>query len=116
MNLIVYYGDRIHLCTVLEGLSEFESLFRKSRPTKSIKHHSHQVAQCSASRPIRLLEGHRSQAIGILLKTLHVDLDEITQAIVTMETGLVDVTSLKSLNEMVSAGFSTYSLTEMFVV
>ena len=88
---------------VLEGLSDFESLFRKSRPTKSIKHHSHQVAQCNASRPIRLLEGHRSQAIGILIKTLHVDLDEITQAIVTMETGLVDVTSLKSLNEMVSA-------------
>ena len=100
-----YYDGCIHLHAVVEGLSEFESLFRKSKQTQSIKNHSHQITQRSASRPIRLLEGHRSQAIGILLKTLHVDLEEITQAILTMETGLVDVESLKSLNEMVNAWF-----------
>ena len=55
----------------------------------------------SSRRPIRLLDGRRSQAIGILLKSLHVDMDEITQAVVAMETDLVDMESLKALNEMV---------------
>ena len=82
-------------------MKEFEELFKRSQNVKRTKTHSTDVRQHNSSRPIRLLEGQRSQAIGILLKSLHVDLDEITHAVVAMETGLVDVESLKALNEMV---------------
>ena len=86
---------------VLEEMNTFEELFKRSQTVKKTKTHTCDVRQHSSSRPIRLLEGNRSQAIAILLKSLHVDLDEITHAVVAMETGLVDVESLKALNEMV---------------
>ena len=88
--------------SVLEEMVEFENLFqRKSQAVKNTETASRVARPQNSSRPIRLLEGQRSQAIGIVMKSLHVDLDEITQAVVAMETGLVDVESLKALNEMV---------------
>lgn len=84
-------------------MTEFEKLFqRKSQAMKTTEASSHIARQHNSSRPIRLLDGQRSQAIAIVMKSLQVDLDEITQAIVAMETGLVDADSLKALNEMVS--------------
>ena len=83
-------------------MENFETLFKKERGKRNLKSSSHDANQQNLSRPMRLLEGQRSQAIGILLRSLHVDLDEITQAVITMETGLVDIDSLKALNEMVS--------------
>ena len=84
-------------------MPEFEKLFqRKSQGMKKTETSSHIARQYNSSRPIRLLDGQRSQAIGIVMKSLHVDLDEITQAVIGMESGLVDVESLKALNEMVS--------------
>lgn len=84
-------------------MSEFEKLFqRKTNAVKRTESSSLAARQHNSSRPIRLLDGKRSQAVGIVLKSLHVDLDEITQAVVAMETGLVDMESLKALNEMVN--------------
>ncbi len=85
-------------------MTEFEKLFqKKSQAVKKTETSSHVARQHNSSRPIRLLDGQRSQAIGIVMKSLHVDLEEITQAVVAMETGLVDIESLKALNEMVHA-------------
>ena len=87
---------------VLEEMAEFEKLFqRKSQTVKKTEKSSHLARQHNSSRPIRLLDGQRSQAIAIVMKSLHVDLEEITQAVVAMETSLVDIESLKALNEMV---------------
>ena len=84
-------------------MPEFEKHFqRKSQGMKKTETSSHIARQHNSSRPIRLLDGQRSQAIGIVMKSLHVDLDEITQAVIGMESGLVDMESLKALNEMVS--------------
>lgn len=97
---MTYFDVSISSSALVE-VKEFENLFKKSRVVKKSERRSHDINEHNSSRPIRLLDGHRSQAVGILLKSLHVDLDEITQAVVAMETGLVDVESLKALNEMV---------------
>ena len=100
--LSYHFISAVVLLAVLDEMTEFEKLFqRKSQAMKKTETSSYVARQHNSSRPIRLLDGQRSQAIGIVMKSLHVDLDEVTQAVVAMETGLVDVESLKALNEMV---------------
>lgn len=84
-------------------MEEFEKLFQKKAQNKRrSKNTSHVARESNLNRPIRLLDGQRSQAVAIVMKSLHVDLEEITQSLVTMEMGVVDVESLRALNEMAS--------------
>ena len=87
---------------VLREMEEFEKLFQKKAQTKRNKNASHVTRECNVYQPVRLLDGQRSQAVAIVMKSLHVDVEEITQALIAMDVGVVDVESLRALNEMVS--------------
>lgn len=51
---------------------------------------------------IHLLDNKRSQAVGIFLRSLHVQMDEIRDALYNVNTAILDQESLSSLFEIVS--------------
>lgn len=50
---------------------------------------------------IHLLDNKRSQSVGIFLSSLHVNMDEIRDALYNVNTSIVDQESLSSLYEIV---------------
>lgn len=61
---------------------------------------------------IHLLDNKRSQAVGIFLRSLHVQMDEIRDALYNVNTAILDQESLSSLFEIVS--MITFKLCMMF--
>lgn len=55
-------------------------------------------------RVIHLLDNKRSQAVGIFLRSLHVEMDEIKDALYNVNTSILDQETLSSLFEIVSNG------------
>ena len=51
--------------------------------------------------PLRILETRRSQAIGIFLRGIHVDVMELSDALLALDTSAVDPSTVKAACELV---------------
>ena len=56
-------------------------------------------------KAVKLLDGKRSQAVGIFMSSLHVEMSDISNSVLNMDTSVVDLESLESLFEIVSMQF-----------
>ena len=55
---------------------------------------------------MKLLDSKRSQAVGIFMSSLHVEMSDISQSVLNMETTVLDLENLESLYEIVSVSNS----------
>ncbi|CAH0555466.1 unnamed protein product [Brassicogethes aeneus] len=82
----------------LENLNEFTDLFSRQviirQPTikKEVKKNK--------LEPVKLLDGKRSQNVGILAQSLHVDFTEIENAVYNFDTAIVSLEALQQIYEV----------------
>lgn len=80
--------------------NEFEDLFAKS--TTQTKKKPLSEAYEKKAKPkkiIKLLDGKRSQAVGILISSLHLEMKDIQQAILRVDHSVVDLETIEALYE-----------------
>ncbi|KAM9355178.1 formin-like isoform 1-T1 [Pholidichthys leucotaenia] len=93
------------LWNILEELniinpSEFEDLFAKTTTQIKRKPLSDAYEKRSKTRKIiKLLDGKRSQAVGILISSLHLELKDIQQAVLAVDHSVVDLETIEALYE-----------------
>ncbi|GLD49663.1 formin-like protein [Lates japonicus] len=78
--------------------NEFEDLFAKT--TKQTKRKPLSEAyekKAKARKLIKLLDGKRSQAVGILISSLHLEMKDIQQAVLTVDHSVVDLETIEAL-------------------
>ena len=84
------------------NISDFAEMFakveRKSEGALLSSNSTKRVKQ----QVVHLLDNKRSQAVGIFLRSLHVQMDEIRDALYNVNTAILDQESLTSLFEIVS--------------
>ncbi|KAA8582299.1 hypothetical protein FQN60_009039 [Etheostoma spectabile] len=56
-------------------------------------------AECALEFIIKLLDGKRSQAVGILISSLHLEMKDIKQAVLTVDNSVVDLETIEALYE-----------------
>ncbi|KAM3918614.1 formin-1 isoform 2-T3 [Leptodactylus fuscus] len=79
---------------------EFEDLFCKASVQQKKKPLSESYEKkTKAKKIIKLLDGKRSQAVGILISSLHLDMKDIQQAILNVDDSVVDLETLEALYE-----------------
>ncbi|XP_073495110.1 formin-1 isoform X2 [Phyllobates terribilis] len=79
---------------------EFEDLFCKPSVQQKKKPLSETYEKkTKAKKIIKLLDGKRSQAVGILISSLHLDMKDIQQAILNVDDSVVDLETLEALYE-----------------
>ena len=54
------------------------------------------------SQAKKLLDNKRSQAVGIFMSSLHVEMSDIKHAVLQMDTSMLDLENFQSLYEIVS--------------
>ncbi|XP_034018697.1 formin-like [Thalassophryne amazonica] len=80
--------------------SDFEDLFAKATThTKSKPLSDKFDKKVKAKKIIKLLDGKRSQAVGILISSLHLDMKDIQQAVLTLDHSVVDLETIEVLFE-----------------
>lgn len=80
--------------------SEFEELFCKSARAEKKQPLAESYAKKSRAKQVtKLLDGKRSQAVGILMSSLHLDIKDIQRAVLEMDTSQVDLETLQALYE-----------------
>ncbi|XP_048579614.1 formin isoform X2 [Nematostella vectensis] len=79
--------------------SEFAKCFSKVERKKEGKLVSSNSMSKLKQKVVHLLESKRSQGIGILLSSLHANLDEIKDSLYKMDTSVIDYENLKALYE-----------------
>nr|XP_020459527.1 formin-like [Monopterus albus] len=79
--------------------SEFEDLFAKATANTKRKLLSDACEKKTKSRKIKLLDGKRSQAVGILISSLHLEMKDIQQAVLTVDHSVVDLETIEALYE-----------------
>uniref|UniRef100_A0A7N9AXB1 Formin 1 n=1 Tax=Mastacembelus armatus TaxID=205130 RepID=A0A7N9AXB1_9TELE len=80
--------------------SEFEDLFTKTTTQTKRKPLSEAFEKKAKSRKIiKLLDGKRSQAVGILISSLHLEMKDIQQAVLTVDPSVVDLETIEALYE-----------------
>lgn len=84
---------------VLENLTEFTDLFSRQVITK--KPTKKKVVNKSRNEPKKLLDSKRSQNVGILAQSLHVEFSEIEGAIYGLDTSVVSLEALQQIYEAV---------------
>ncbi|XP_076023870.1 formin [Genypterus blacodes] len=80
--------------------SEFEDLFAKT--TAQIKRKPLSEAyekKAKARKIIKLLGGRRSQAVGIFISSLHLEMKDIQKAILSVDSSVVDLETIEALYE-----------------
>ncbi|KAI1897311.1 hypothetical protein AGOR_G00082010 [Albula goreensis] len=79
---------------------EFEELFSKAnlQPAKKPLCEVYEK-KAKAKKIIKLLDGKRSQAVGILISSLHLDMKDIQQAVMTVDNSVVDLETIEALYE-----------------
>ncbi|XP_016421886.1 formin-2-like isoform X2 [Sinocyclocheilus rhinocerous] len=82
---------------------EFVELFAKSAVKEKKKPISDTITKSKAKQVVKLLSNKRSQAVGILMSSLHLDMKDIQNAILNMDCTVVDLETLQALYENVSA-------------
>ncbi|TSO67487.1 Formin [Bagarius yarrelli] len=79
---------------------EFEELFSKAtvQPKKKPLSDTYEEKP-KAKKIIKLLDGKRSQAVGILISSLHLEMKDIQQAVLTVDNSVVDLETIEALYE-----------------
>ncbi|XP_038149813.1 formin-2 [Cyprinodon tularosa] len=78
---------------------EFVDLFSKSAVKKKKKPISDTISKSKAKQVVKLLSNKRSQAVGILMSSIHLDMKDIQNAVLNMDNGVVDLETLQALYE-----------------
>ncbi|XP_052495483.1 formin-2 [Budorcas taxicolor] len=78
---------------------EFEELFSKSTVKERKKPISDTITKTKAKQVVKLLSNKRSQAVGILMSSLHLDMKDIQHAVVNLDNSVVDLETLQALYE-----------------
>ncbi|XP_030340220.1 formin-1 isoform X2 [Strigops habroptila] len=80
--------------------TEFEYLFSKDTTQEKRKPLSETYEKkTKAKKIIKLLDGKRSQTVGILISSLHLEMKDIQQAILCVDDSIVDLETLEALYE-----------------
>ncbi|XP_051500904.1 formin [Myxocyprinus asiaticus] len=80
--------------------NEFAELFAKATaPTKRKPLSEAYEKKGKAKKVIKLLDGKRSHAVGILISSLHLDMKDIQQAVLTLDNSVVDLDAIEALYE-----------------
>ncbi|KAI5102175.1 formin-like isoform X2, partial [Silurus meridionalis] len=79
---------------------EFEELFSKAtlQPKKKPLSDTYEEKP-KAKKIIKLLDGKRSQAVGILISSLHLEMKDIQQAVLRVDNSIVDLETIEALYE-----------------
>ncbi|XP_028293445.1 formin isoform X2 [Gouania willdenowi] len=84
----------------LVNTNEFEELFSKATLQPKKKPLSDTFEKKTKTKKIvKLLDGKRSQAVGILLSSLHLEMKDIQQAVLNVDNSLVDLETIEALYE-----------------
>uniref|UniRef100_G3TGI8 Formin 1 n=2 Tax=Loxodonta africana TaxID=9785 RepID=G3TGI8_LOXAF len=84
----------------IRDTSEFEYLFSKDTTQQKKKPLSETYEKKNkVKKIIKLLDGKRSQAVGILISSLHLEMKDIQQAIFNVDDSVVDLETLAALYE-----------------
>ncbi|KAM4770988.1 formin-2-like [Rhinophrynus dorsalis] len=78
---------------------ELEHLFSKSTVKERKKPISDTITKTKAKQVVKLLSNKRSQAVGILMSSLHLDMKDIQHAVLKMDNSVVDLETLQALYE-----------------
>ncbi|KAM6912925.1 formin-1 [Xenentodon cancila] len=80
--------------------NEFEDLFSKATLQQKKKPLSDTYEKKSKTKKIiKLLDGKRSQAVGILISSLHLEMKDIQQAVLNVDNSVVDLETIEALFE-----------------
>ncbi|XP_028325224.1 formin-2 isoform X2 [Gouania willdenowi] len=78
---------------------EFVELFSKSAVKEKKKPISDTISKSKAKQVVKLLSNKRSQAVGILMSSIHLDMKDIQNAVLNMDNTVVDLETLHALYE-----------------
>ncbi|KAK5644377.1 hypothetical protein RI129_005677 [Pyrocoelia pectoralis] len=85
----------------LDNLTEFTDLFSRQIITKSVP--KKKIQTKTKIEPIKILDSKRSQNVGILAQSLHVEFSEIENAVYTFDTSVVSLEALQQIYEVRAA-------------
>lgn len=87
----------------LKNINDFTNLFSRQvitrKPTKKKIEHKSKI------EAVKLLDSKRSQNVGILAQSLHVEFSEIENAIYNFDTTVVNLEALQQIYEVVRIQF-----------
>ncbi|XP_013856770.1 formin-2 isoform X2 [Austrofundulus limnaeus] len=78
---------------------EFMDLFSKNAVKEKKKPISDTISKSKAKQVVKLLSNKRSQAVGILMSSIHLDMKDIQNAVLNMDNTVVDLETLQALYE-----------------
>ncbi|KAM3606511.1 uncharacterized protein V6R79_017702 [Siganus canaliculatus] len=78
---------------------EFVELFSKTAVKEKKKPISDTISKSKAKQVVKLLNNKRSQAVGILMSSIHLDMKDIQNAVLNMDNTVVDLETLHALYE-----------------
>ncbi|KAG5831125.1 hypothetical protein ANANG_G00300520 [Anguilla anguilla] len=78
---------------------EFVELFSKTAVKEKKKPLSDTITKSKAQQVVKLLSNKRSQAVGILMSSLHLDMRDIQHAVLSLDNSVVDLETLQALYE-----------------
>ncbi|KAG7259068.1 hypothetical protein CRUP_026600, partial [Coryphaenoides rupestris] len=84
----------------IADLREFEDLFSKAtlQPRKKPLSDTYEK-KAKTKKIIKLLDGKRSQAVGILISSLHLEMKDIQHAVLSVDNSVVDLETIEALYE-----------------
>ncbi|XP_068439001.1 formin-2 isoform X2 [Clinocottus analis] len=78
---------------------EFVELFSKTAVKEKKQPLSDTITKSKTKQVVKLLNNKRSQAVGILMSSLHLDMKDIQHAILNLDNTVVDLETLQALYE-----------------
>ncbi|XP_042364273.1 formin-2-like [Plectropomus leopardus] len=78
---------------------EFVELFSKTAVKEKKQPLSDTITKSKAKQVMKLLSNKRSQAVGILMSSLHLDMKDIQHAVLNLDNTVVDLETLQALYE-----------------
>ncbi|XP_037542061.1 formin-2 [Nematolebias whitei] len=81
------------------NFEEFVDLFSKNAVKEKKKPISDTISKSKTKQVVKLLSNKRSQAVGILMSSIHLDMKDIQNAVLNMDNTVVDLETLHALYE-----------------
>ncbi|XP_058507164.1 formin-2 [Solea solea] len=81
------------------NFEDFVELFSKNAVKEKKKPISDTISKSKAKQVVKLLSNKRSQAVGILMSSIHLDMKDIQNAVLNMDNVVVDLETLQALYE-----------------
>ncbi|XP_051926975.1 formin-2 [Hippocampus zosterae] len=78
---------------------EFIELFSKTAVKEKKQPLSDTITKSKAKQVVKLLSNKRSQAVGILMSSLHLDMKDIQHAVLNLDNTIVDLETIQALYE-----------------